>query len=713
MMHIGTFSLLTVAALGVELSRPAPALREGPTNRLRPTLAPPSDERIDVRRSARPDENAPLIDSITPSVLVPGAEMTIHGSGLRNGSSTIEVRVSGVSVTIRRQLGNRITAVLPPRGFACHGHGPVSVTVRLDSRTASFTHPLNTARQVTLQRGERVILSGTRNAPCVELPADTGEYLVSVVNVSADYRKSNPFAVQATAGRAALGAPIRQPSVSLTVASGDTGSRAAFPGGDPLSGTAGALAARRPPRLERVGFGDPVAHLAIAHQNWQLIEQQERRHSGYRLGRRPTRSNPSQGRHQHTVGDTIALRFSMDETCTDSSEIQGRIAYEGQYATIVEDLSAPLSATMDSVYAELGTEFDHVGFGLIRANFGDPLQMDAQLDGDRKIMMLFTPAVRQFPNVRAFVSSCDFFPQADLRGSNQAEVLYAVPPEHPDSVAGWMRGMRATVIHEVTHIVTFASRFAKGSPRVEASWLSEALAMEAEELYARQFSGAQWRGNTDFETAVRCDVEVTDPVCRTWPTGIKFHFSFLRDYYYSPAEASPLRDSRDRESDDFSFYGSGWSLLRWVLDHYAGSDEASFLARLSTEPMRTGSDNLANAAGTTFESIVIDWIAALLTDDMPDFLPAEPQMRLPSWNLRQIFRLLNEQNRDEFPAEFPLEIRHLLRNDHAETVPGVRGASAVNFRFTSATDATNVIGVAGEPRRAPDADLRLMVIRVR
>jgi hypothetical protein len=68
----------------------------------------------------------------------------------------------------------------------------------------------------------------------------------------------------------------------------------------------------------------------------------------------------------------------------------------------------------------------------------------------------------------------------------------------------------------------------------------------------------------------------------------------LHLFYSRAGTLSPLFGSNDQRA---TFYASGWTLLRWALDHYAGTDEAAFLRALTLEPSLTGIANLAARTG--------------------------------------------------------------------------------------------------------------------
>ena len=241
--------------------------------------------------------------------------------------------------------------------------------------------------------------------------------------------------------------------------------------------------------------------------------------------------------------------------------------------------------------------------------------------------------------------------------------------------------------------------------------MSEALAMVAEEIFARRFSGAQPGANLGLDAGVYCDV-ILDVVCDPKPLGLEPHFRFLRAYYENPAASSPLRDVINQENPDLSYYGSAWLLLRWVLDHYAGGDEARLLKAITAEPVRTGTANLEHNVGQPFASLLPNWIAAVLTDDLPGFVSPDSTIAVTSWNTRDIFDALNEAWPETYPSPFPM-VFHLLTEEWPMVVNGVRGGTGITASLHTGGGASQVVELVGYSSRRPHSDLRLMLTRIR
>ena len=196
-------------------------------------------------------------------------------------------------------------------------------------------------------------------------------------------------------------------------------------------------------------------------------------------------------------------------------------------------------------------------FPILARHFGDPLALDAQLDRDGRVAMLFTRFVNDsLPGVLGFVTSCNSFPRGNpsFAGSNEMELFYAQAPGQGVPPDTWRHNLRATIIHEVKHITSYGEKIARaagGVPNYEESWLEESTARLSEELYARTFSGARWRGNSDFATTVGCELSR----CDGRPLAMFKHYGTLANFFANVGDLSPLAGANDRNA---TFYASGW-----------------------------------------------------------------------------------------------------------------------------------------------------------
>src|SRR3954462_14201207 len=184
--------------------------------------------------------------------------------------------------------------------------------------------------------------------------------------------------------------------------------------------------------------------------------------------------------------------------------------------------------------------------------------------------MMFTPQVNNVAsNLLGFVQPCDLLRPTDgtaYSGSNVAELFYAraVTDTTPgatslNSRAGWKRQMPATLIHETKHILSFAERFQ--TPVLiddyEETWVEEATAQLASELYGRALHGNSWKSDAVSSPTLECEVRPSDPTCNGAVFVMGNHFGFLNDFLMNFEQKSIVRESGDGSNDD-DMYRSSW-----------------------------------------------------------------------------------------------------------------------------------------------------------
>jgi hypothetical protein len=415
------------------------------------------------------------------------------------------------------------------------------------------------------------------------------------------------------------------------------------------------------------------------------------------------------------IGDTVSIgvfAYPVADCARRPTAVRARVVYVGRTAVLYEDVANANAGRVDAVYRQVGQEVDDVIAPLLERNFGDPLAMDAELDRDGKIAMLFSRQVNDNPlSILGFITPCNLFArsQSGFAGSNEMELFYARAPNEGDVTgASWRFLLRSTIVHELKHLTAYAEkirRAAGGVPNYEQVWLEESSARLAEELYARTLSGARWRGNSLYAPTVGCELLR----CDDRPLAMAKHWEVLHLFYSRAGTLSPLFGSNDQRA---TFYASGWTLLRWALDHYAGADEAAFLRALTLEPSLTGIANLAARTGRPPAEMLADWGLAMYVDDAPGLTPARVQLTLPSWHTRDLLRGLNASNPTAYPGAFPLAVRPLTSGTFLESGLQLRGWATAFFEL-SATPATPQLLELGADGGGPlPATLRMAIVRV-
>jgi hypothetical protein len=422
----------------------------------------------------------------------------------------------------------------------------------------------------------------------------------------------------------------------------------------------------------------------------------------------------------------IPLEFSNVCSLTNAARIGGRVAYVGAHSVILEDTLAPLRGENDAVYAAVGQEFDNVMWPILTANYGNPLAMDAQLDGNNRIFMVFSPRINtvQGGAVAGFVTGGDFFTAQDCAASNVGEYFYARVPTKSGggfdtdnttvTVDEWLRSTRTVIMHEVKHVTSYAEKFA--SPDLlpsgfftDDSWLEESTAMVAEELWARTIFGYAFRGNVDYAASVFCEVRPTNGACVGKPISMFDHFFWLSQYAAATEPKSPVGSP----ASDLSVYGSGWLFIRWLLDQYA-TTEAAILGPLTTEALRPGVASIEAHINKSFTELIADWSLAFVLDDYPAITLSDEKHKILSWNLRDIYSNLNTDFSGQgfFLKPFPLTVRAAGFGQFLIDVGSVRGGSMSVAEISGEQNGQQLFEFKGVSGSDFPANLRVSIVRV-
>jgi hypothetical protein len=469
------------------------------------------------------------------------------------------------------------------------------------------------------------------------------------------------------------------------------------------------------------------AHAELLHANAELLD---------RLG--PNRRAQLRSRLRSLVqpavmpvlGDVlpvnIPLNFSDLCSLSDAAHIGGRVAYIGTHSVILEDTLAPLRGENDAAYSVVGQEFDNVMWPILTATFGDPLAMDAQLDANGRVFMIFSPRINSLNDgaVAGFVTGADFFLPQDCAASNVGEYFYARVPTKSGggfdldnttmTVDEWLRATRTVIMHEVKHVTSYAEKFA--SPDLVPSgfftsdaWLEESTAMVAEELWARTVFGYAFRGNVDYAASVFCEVRPLDGSCAGKPLAVFDHFYWLSEF----AAATETRSPIGSPASDPSVYGSGWLFVRWLLDQYA-TTEAAILGPITKEALRPGVASLEAHTNQSFTELIADWSLAFVLDDYPGITLADEKHKVLSWNLRDIYSNLNADfsGRGFFLEPFPLAVRTAGFGKFLIDVGSVRGGSMSVAEISGVQSAPQLLEFKGMAGTEFPASMRVSIVRV-
>lgn len=680
------------------------------------------------------DPNGPRIASLSADTLRPGATVVITGENFADRADGNIVTVDGLAVEVVSASPTRLEVKLPPRSaFRCEPTREAGVIVRAGPNRATVARPLVAAARRALAPGEVAMILDPAEVRCNELVDPDGDYLISLFNVSespaafATVRlrgtRSDPMVLVADdmAERGATGSTIRAVgtrhgpigALPVTRPGAALGATHVVGQGTPFTGAPARPASPVPG--EEVGLRSAERHRMILEANRRFVEASP---GAAGVRRRPGESSALRARPEmDLVGDTALLRVpgvNRFDPCREHREIRARVVYMGEYTVIYEDVDAPHAGRMDSIYHVLGVEYDEVMHPLLRRYFGDPLAFDDRLRGAGRVAMLFTPQVNDLGGVVGFVWAGDFYDRELCAASNERGILYGVVPTAPvgdagrDSPGGWHRRVRAVVMHEAKHVASMAERFSRnGGNALEAVWLEEASAMLASELYGREVNGYTRYGETDYRSSLYCELRPEDPGCAGRPVVMLDAFAWLFDYLYSMPVRTPLGSA---VQGDASFYGSGWALLRWAIDHH-GHDESAFLSALTQEPRLRGLANLLARAGIGREELIGGWTLSLGLAGATGAVKGGRSA--PSWDLLDIFAGLHQELPHYFVEADPRRIQRLEMGDFAADVQLLIGGSGALFEVAGRPGGGQILEVTHTSGAMASNIVRVAIARLR
>ncbi|HEX7122468.1 MAG TPA: hypothetical protein VF178_08890, partial [Gemmatimonadaceae bacterium] len=611
------------------------------------------------------------------------------------------VSIDGSPAPVISASANQLVVTVPDFGTSCAPTRAVDVRVEVmftgGPKIATARQPLAVSPQIALQPGETLRLDGA-DAACQEIPAGDGEYLIGIVNGAIAGTSAFRLvgvggdALASTASLAAVqtASPFRLPRVDALLARTSAASTELAPPSD-----AGAALHRSLLEQNRAHARDMRA--AIAATRAALTAA-----TGPQL---------SVNVALPVVGDEMTIRVPQLSDVCKFTTVRARVVRVGSRSIVLEDTGSPTARTVDAQLNEMGREFDEVMFPLLLENFGNPLALDGLTDNNGRILMLFTPLVNSMgqEQINGFVTSIDFgTPEATgCPTSNNAEIFYAKAALSTSGADAWQRDIRSTMIHEVKHLTSYAERLSRGG-QMEESWLEESTAMVSEEIFGRTIYGYHQLGNTTYAQSLKCEIEG----CPGKPRVLTDHFAFLAQYMDDTENRSPIYTTGP---NDFSYYGSGWALVRWAIDQYA-TTESGFLRALTQDATRTGVGNLLARTNASWPTLLADFTMALASDDAPGYTVTRRAATFPSWNLRDIFANLHVMLgsiRSYFAQPYPLRMHTPAWGDFTLPVGGLRAGSATHVRLVGSTTSSQLLelqSISGGP--APST-LGMVVVRTK
>ncbi|MFW6192330.1 MAG: hypothetical protein ACOC83_02495, partial [Gemmatimonadota bacterium] len=438
-------------------------------------------------------------------------------------------------------------------------------------------------------------------------------------------------------------------------------------------------------------------------------------------------------RHTFAVGPDLAV------DCSDTTQVvEGVVRAVGENVALVEDLDAPSPSFPEETWRALRDEFDEVVFPTDSLYFGGP----ADIDGNGRIVVLFTPEVNRLTprsatgRIGGFFLPLDLTDSGDPEGSglqgpggevcpasNEGELLYlaAADPEgefgSPLREDQALRNARSVAAHELEHLLSAEQRLVFGDAAFDELgevWLQEGLAHVAEEVVGLRLMDLAPGENIGWD-----EIEGDRRQLDRFNTFHLDNFARLDLFMRQPTAAPVLATADPGGAAGLQMRGFAWSLLRWAADAEGGDREEVELFRSLSRggPSHlSGVENLEQAVGRSWADLLGDYRLALALDDTGvDGVPAD--LGFATWDIRSVFAGLSENasSGDSFPFRFPLAVTELPVETTAVDFD-VRPGTAAYFRVQGA-DGTGPASVrlAGQSRLRLDDRIepQLSVIRTR
>jgi hypothetical protein len=323
---------------------------------------------------------------------------------------------------------------------------------------------------------------------------------------------------------------------------------------------------------------------------------------------------------------------------SDYVQVTGTVAYVGSNTALYLDDAAPAPTYAPADLQAIGSLFNDQLYPIDTTAFG----RESDIDGNGLVLILLTDRVTKLISCSGGSVVVGFFLPFDLApahvGSNAGEVFYGLVPDASCNidVANAKASLPPVMIHEFQHMISYNQHVLTRGGSVEETWLNEGMSAYAEELGGRLVPDALCTNNdclTQFSLINLDNASryLTDPVS---------------NYLIGP----------DRIPLPLEEYGAAWLFVRWLMDHYATTPTiGTDLTRKLDGTSRRGAQNVTQATGATFSSLVMDWQLANYLDDLAGFTPADPLLQYTSWNFPQTYASLHAQDPTDFPRAQPLQ----------------------------------------------------------
>lgn len=340
------------------------------------------------------------------------------------------------------------------------------------------------------------------------------------------------------------------------------------------------------------------------------------------------------------IGDRRSFLACADLDCAATITVGAVARQVGRHIAVYVDTLSPADGFTSDELVSAVQLFDDQLFPIDTLAFGAP----SDVDGNGVVIALLTPAVNALSGpgcsngiVLGYFDGTDLL--VGTPGSNNGEVFFNLVPDPASSVCRISRNLAneqlpVTFIHELQHMISFRQHVLVRAGATESVWLNEALSHYAEELGARAIPDAPGAPpRSRFSQFAIGNVD----------NAYGFLLAPEQSFLVFPSTSSGSPEER----------GAAWLFLRWLADQFTNGTETSAFTRSLLATNRTGAANVAQVTGRPFDALVGRWLMASYLDDLPN-VRAATDLQFTSWNFRQTFASLNQQDPGRYPRVYPV-----------------------------------------------------------
>jgi hypothetical protein len=382
---------------------------------------------------------------------------------------------------------------------------------------------------------------------------------------------------------------------------------------------------------------------------------------------------------------TFHVINTFDASHPTYATVNAKLLFIGANTLVYVDTMAPANGFNTSQLNAFGQQIDQTFYTIDVNAFGPP----SDVDGNGRVIVLLSPVVNALsPSAQCSTEGyiAGFFFGLDLSGagnanSNQGEIYYGLVPD-PSGTVSCAHSVSTvasiapgTFLHELQHMINYSQHVVVHGGAAEEGWLDEGLSIVAQELgseyYEQKFPPPTGRTNPNQLLPDSAEGFIADQFVESY------------DWLLEPDTTTLTLHS---DSDG----GLQWRAADWLFVHWLGDQEgAAFYKRLE-ESSTTGTDNIAAAAGESFQSLFGDFGLSIYTDSIPGIPKSSiaQRDRFTTRTLRTVFQAVANSGGG---GSFPIALKTLTGQMTGSMVPG-----AVTYYeiYTSASVATTTLRFA-------------------